>query len=522
MREKSSTSLLRKHTAAVILFFFWVCLFLLLEWRIAGALGFFLDDGWIFSQYARNLVEGKGFCFNEGELSNGFTSLLWLLLIAFTYQLTGEFVIPMKVMGILFGAGAVILAQQIALRLTEDDERAKLAGLITASFPFFVAGSVSGMEIGLYVFTGLLGFWWHLRVRIKPSASWAFEGVIWGLAILSRPENAVLWLITFADKMRKGLACSTERFTVLKWLAWQIGLVTVFVSPWVILNFIATGTPFPTTYLAKVVPCQQTVAEQEGFIWGRVKALSLVGWEIALFVVSVNPILVAYLLWNQSLKYLKRSGEGFRLNFLVIAALLFFALRALNYPAAHILIWRAFGRYSPPGFVLLLIGLALNLRPYSLLRLAVVVGFLPMFLFVVKQNVHSVRFVYDTNVEAARWINAHLPPGEPIATHDIGAIGFFTRRRVFDTQGLIHPEITPYLRQLLPYSDLDVQWIADDKLLREMHKRRICYLVAIPEVFPILIRRKDLFEPLVLLPDYAVREGKRFIGIYRIRWECSK
>ena len=81
-----------------------------LEWLLAGGLGFTFDDSWIFAQYARNLVEGHDFCFNIGEPSNGFTSFLWLLLVALGYKLTGGFVVPMKVMGVAFGLGSAVLA----------------------------------------------------------------------------------------------------------------------------------------------------------------------------------------------------------------------------------------------------------------------------------------------------------------------------------------------------------------------------------------------------------------------------
>ena len=41
-----------------------------------------LDDSYITYQYARNLVEGHGLVFNVGEYVEGFTNLLWTLLIA--------------------------------------------------------------------------------------------------------------------------------------------------------------------------------------------------------------------------------------------------------------------------------------------------------------------------------------------------------------------------------------------------------------------------------------------------------
>jgi len=40
------------------------------------------DDAWIHLRYSRNLAEGKGFVFNEGERVLGSAGMLWNLLIA--------------------------------------------------------------------------------------------------------------------------------------------------------------------------------------------------------------------------------------------------------------------------------------------------------------------------------------------------------------------------------------------------------------------------------------------------------
>jgi arabinofuranosyltransferase len=41
-----------------------------------------IDDAFISYRYARNLVEGHGLVFNIGEYVEGYTNLLWTLLVA--------------------------------------------------------------------------------------------------------------------------------------------------------------------------------------------------------------------------------------------------------------------------------------------------------------------------------------------------------------------------------------------------------------------------------------------------------
>jgi hypothetical protein len=53
-----------------------------------------------------------------------------------------------------------------------------------------------------------------------------------------------------------------------------------------------------------------------------------------------------------------------------------------------------------------------------------------------------------THRETARWIGAHVHPGESVAAFDIGAIGFeLADRQVIDLGGLLDPEYMPYLRE---------------------------------------------------------------------------
>jgi hypothetical protein len=52
------------------------------------------------------------------------------------------------------------------------------------------------------------------------------------------------------------------------------------------------------------------------------------------------------------------------------------------------------------------------------------------------------RMILESQVAMGRWIAANVPAGETIATHDIGAIGYWGGQRIVDTLALITPELT--------------------------------------------------------------------------------
>jgi hypothetical protein len=46
------------------------------------------------------------------------------------------------------------------------------------------------------------------------------------------------------------------------------------------------------------------------------------------------------------------------------------------------------------------------------------------------------------NLAAAKWLNENTSENSVIATHDIGAIGYYTKRRIVDIAGLVSPQFT--------------------------------------------------------------------------------
>ena len=52
----------------------------------------------------------------------------------------------------------------------------------------------------------------------------------------------------------------------------------------------------------------------------------------------------------------------------------------------------------------------------------------------------EVKNINDLQVRTAHWIEEHTAPDALIATNDIGAIAFFSRRFILDTEGLVSPD----------------------------------------------------------------------------------
>ena len=58
----------------------------------------------------------------------------------------------------------------------------------------------------------------------------------------------------------------------------------------------------------------------------------------------------------------------------------------------------------------------------------------------------NVAEIEEMHVDMARWVAANTPPESVIASHDVGALGYFSGRKVLDTVGLVTPGVIEYLR----------------------------------------------------------------------------
>src|SRR5262249_48514522 len=65
------------------------------------------DDIFVGLRYTDNLIQGKGFVYNEGERVEGYSNFLWLMLILPFQWLGLDPLLVSKVMGVMFYAAIV-------------------------------------------------------------------------------------------------------------------------------------------------------------------------------------------------------------------------------------------------------------------------------------------------------------------------------------------------------------------------------------------------------------------------------
>ncbi len=468
-------------------------------------IGFPLDDAWIHQSYARNLAMRGEWAVIPGQPSGGSTGPLWGAMLALGYVLgigpyIWTFALGWLILWVLGVFGVLIFPH-----LCSDRKGwAFWAGVLLMLEWHLVWAAASGMEtllFGLFV-TIVLGCLVVIGERAKQSEgasgrwTWLGLGTLIGLSVWLRPDGVTLMAPA-------GLLVFTQhgpwRGRVRAMIMLGVGFAVLF-GPYLIFNRQLIGAWWPTTFYAK----QAEYAFLQSIpLWRR--------WLDQ----GVLPLIgVGSLLSFGFLLYVGSAIKRHRWSVLIPVLWMFgyMLLYALRLPVTY-----QHGRYMIPmmpafflwGFAGLAKFVHLNadnmlVRVLNRTWLMTTTALLLAFWWVgARAYARDVAVIESEMVAIAHWINQNTPPDAVIATHDIGALGYFTERQLLDLAGLISPEVIPYLWDGEHLEDyLDTQG-AD-------------YLVTFPGWFPTLTAaRPPIFQTEA---PYSRELGGENMAVYHWRF----
>jgi hypothetical protein len=118
-----------------------------------------------------------------------------------------------------------------------------------------------------------------------------------------------------------------------------------------------------------------------------------------------------------------------------------------------------------------------------------------------------------------RWLHENTPERSVIATPDIGALGYFSRRRIVDLAGLVTPQMVPYLeREAMEDATANFRFaaFAQPSYIADRGPR------------PDDLRQRSRFAPALTLlgvtsvPNLGIaRPGRVFYSFYRVDWAVA-
>lgn len=470
-------------------------LYLISANSVNGYNGFPLDDPWIHLTFAKNLAEYGSFSYFKNEMSTaGSTSPVYTMILAVGFLITKNEMVLSYALGIIF----FVLAGIWFYRLSSFEfSRENIFALAcTAIFVIdkwmnFIADS--GMETTMFIFLLLITAYSYKKRQSVATAVFA------GLLIWTRPDATAflgalildyLWCVYLAKKDK-----SIVLFTKSE-LIKMGGIFAVIILAYFGMNLKLSGSILPNTYNAKLTYYSPEFRSRSAFLQGEV-------WD---YFTSGAYGLIMFGFVISTLKLLfDTAKKKYNPNFLYIVfafALVFIYWYKLPY--AH-----RFGRYLMPVIPFMIIVSMGGFRELAkltasyfkskqlanglnfILILLVLVLSVPNYLDNKTAYATECKYINDRQVVAAKWIRDNTKETDIIGTHDVGAIAFYSQRKIVDVAGLVTPELINKLH--------DKNYV---EYMREyLKKNNVAYLAFLREWYRVVNQ-----TPLFISPEGAPQE----------------
>ncbi|HEY9070210.1 MAG TPA: hypothetical protein VIV61_08115 [Candidatus Ozemobacteraceae bacterium] len=460
--------------------------------------GFPLDDAWIHMTFGRNLACGVGFSVNAGEPSGASTSVLWSLWLGILHLLPATWglaavIAAVKASGIALGLAAIAGVHRFLRAAGCSSGETLIGSLMTLGAYPLAWAALSGMEVPLTCALCAWALALQLEAAAVPSGRRRAAAVfLWTLAVLARPENAVLLVLAIFLLWREDRGSG-----------WRGAVRLVVTALPVIAAYVAfllylCGKPWPTTLEAKMSATALPLLIREGNWAGLPAALAGVGGtlgDVLSFLLGENCIVLAVLFLVPGLIYIIRDSSGGAWARVAAFAWLALPLQAVlvalvaapeSYTAFH-------GRYlahtlwiaAPGGFLVAAAAWRWYGRP-RWIWIAIGIGLVAMGDRQIDlARVYPLETANITNLQVriARWFGESLRGGGPVAINDVGAMGYFSGRRLIDLEGLITPEA--------------ISWNRSGRIDVFIREQRPEFVLIFPYWYPEIVARLDVFRPLL-------------------------
>lgn len=402
---------------------------------IMGTRDFALDDAWIHLDYAMSLRGGGGFSYNPGDHETGFSSPLWVLLLA-VWPIAGDPVVPVKLLGTLLHGASAWFGALVTLELARNraDEHhplplaamTLLGGTLVACAPTSVHAATSGMEVPLATALALATLREVLRGHVRAAA------VLGMLCTWARPELVITATLSFIVILVGGWSRRKSSATV-RAAAASCASALVGLGLWVLYCLVVSGRPWPNAQYIK-----GRGGGLEGLLYLRDEVLPWQPWIVGLS----GALLLVVALW---LDARERRSTAFAI---VTAGLLTWVAIAVSrplHPGVQFFESRYFAIVSPLPLVVVPLALRVAVQGPAWRRWLLAAAFLPLALVYGLQIRQLRAALYEQtedthalHTQPARYVAENLGPQAVVAVEGAGASRFFSPRSmtIVDLVGL--------------------------------------------------------------------------------------
>ena len=371
-----------------------------------------LDDAYITYRYADNVVAGDGPVFNPGERVEGYTSPLWLALLAGAHALGADLDHAAKALGALCTAAAfALVARARAPGITPAVATVTL--LLAGTTGVLSRWALSGMETALVVLVTLVALLLHLHERAGRPGLAPLTGLACAVAVLARPDAGLLFVGLLVD--RALLARQGPRALARFALPFLLLAGGFWAARWAWY-----GWPMPNTFTVKVGLTGAQVLRG----MRHLASAGVVGWALGGLLVLCA--------WRGRLDA-RNPGLWGALAYVVLHLIYVVAVGGDVFWG-----WRFFAVVTLPAALLGAVWLddAARARPALVASGVAAVAVVQVAVVALSPHLNHRGWVARTGLEVGAFLGEHAPEDALLATNIAGSIPYASGLRVLDTLGL--------------------------------------------------------------------------------------
>jgi hypothetical protein len=484
------------------------CIQYLLTMLSIASPGLTLDDSWIHVQFARTIYEGTPWEYSPGYPSTGSTSPLWSVILSSIFWFTSEpsgVIWGVYIISTIFYIGSTYLAGRIVANYLESVQWGIVASVAFVLVPRNTWLMLSGMETPIFVFILLLS----IAVLDKEQMRYDLVlGFLAGLAFLSRPEGII---IVFCILIRFVMLTLKHKVTTVRFgsLLLSGALALVVVMPWILYCLNVTGYPLPDTFYAKVHTPTTTEIEAWDIFWTyfvrELPFLPVASFLGIILIVKGRPFawlipVALTILYRLSTPYASLINNN---RYLLPVFDLFLIVAIVSIAMMFRIVFLAI--LEMPDTI--------SVKSLSIFVIAIliIVPMIPSYSYQATFYGKAAGNINDMQVEIGLWLNENTPNDAVFATHDAGALRYFSNRTMIDLAGLVSPDII--------HGNM-----TDREKMQYLHDHGCNYIVFFPELFTYYYR----FFPISSIEiEYTVHLeenvicGRDSMSVYHIFWEYT-
>lgn len=445
------------------------------------------EDAFISFRYTRNLVAGHGLVYNPGEWVEGYSNLLWVLVLAPFEALGIRLHVAARLLSAGLHGGAVVAAWWMARRLLpESAPRFLVWWLPLAVFlePLLHYHTDRGLETVAWAVLQFLALTMVIAGRFP-----LLVGLVAGCVVWTRPEGigfALALVPAVAWSVRPQVSLPSMDRATIRHVALYITPVLGFLIAQLVFRKMAYGSFLPNTVVAKSGGMFASVREMiefvcshafwplagvVGLLWGLLHTRTRVAAVACLGLIAGGLVfrLMAGDLLNTGFRYLLPVMLPALVGYWMLVVHLA-ALAAGN--SNH---WKA--RFLPPALAALMF-LPVPMMPVgdghgSYFRGNTNAPRSRLMTRLMEPTTYHVTerwnwFFADPvfiNADAGRWVAENLPPEEPIGADQIGQFGYHTNHVIVDVLGLTNTHVARHGLTMDYLESRGVNYLVIDTLL---------------------------------------------------------